>query len=56
MAEYWLPMAFHDSALLHVFIRFADLFATNNNNNKNIYYGRTTGARHLNAAVSLINR
>jgi hypothetical protein len=59
MSEYWLPMAFHDSALLHVFISFADFFMVNNNNISVASVAHQTQRllwrRHLNEAISIVS-
>ena len=60
MREYWLPMAFHDSALLHVFIGFADMFMVNGNSTSiqsaDHLNQRWLGMRHLNEATSIVNK
>ena len=57
MSEYWLPMAFHDSALLHVFIGTADFFMVNNTSTSitSINY-HILGLRHMNEAISILNK
>lgn len=53
-------MAFRDSALLHVFIGFSDLFKANNNKMYSTsvdYCDRwCLGMRHLNEAISIVNK
>jgi hypothetical protein len=52
MAEYWLPLAFQDCALIHTFIGCADVyisgFATIQDGSR--------GLTHLSTAISIVNQ
>jgi hypothetical protein len=52
MADYWLPIAFHDAALLHALIGCADVYASGY---MTISDGQR-GLRHMQTAISIVNK
>ena len=52
MAEYWLPLAFHDCALIHCLIGCADVYVSGYTTIKD----ESRGLRHLTTAISIVNQ
>ncbi|KFY38225.1 hypothetical protein V494_04482 [Pseudogymnoascus sp. VKM F-4513 (FW-928)] len=52
IAEYWLPIAFNDPALLHSFIGCADVYVSG----YSTITDASRGLKHLQAAISIVNQ
>lgn len=52
MAEYWLPLAFQDCAVLHSLIGCAQVYVSGYTTIKD----GSRGLSHLNAAISIVNQ
>jgi hypothetical protein len=52
MIEFWLPLTFHDGALLHALIGCADSFAAR----LSYFHERPISVKHLNEAISIVNK
>lgn len=51
MTDYWLPLAFHDGALLHVLIGCAGSYAAR----LSWFRERPVAVKHLNKAIALVS-